>query len=75
MRQAAPFVAWGRGAFQMERCYVCNHCGRCDEPDFGIELPVLACRDCGHVVEPGESPRTCAACGSERIEERAKPSA
>lgn len=48
----------------MERCYVCNHCGKCDEMEWGIAPPPPVCLDCGHVVEPGESPARCAVCGS-----------
>lgn len=46
---------------------MCNHCGKCDETDWGIAPPAPACLDCGHVVEPGESPARCVACGSGRI--------
>ena len=48
----------------MERCYVCNHCGKCDEMEWGIAPPPPVCLDCGHVVEPGESLVRCAVCGS-----------
>lgn len=54
----------------MERCYVCNHCGKCDDDALAVAPPVLACLDCGHEVQPGESPRSCAACGGRRIELR-----
>ena len=37
----------------MERCYVCNHCGKCDDDALAIAPPVLACLDCGHEVQPG----------------------
>lgn len=46
---------------------MCNHCGKCDEMDWGIAPPPPVCLDCGHVVEPGESPARCAVCGSGRI--------
>lgn len=48
----------------MERCYVCNSCGKCAEEE---ELLVPLCRDCGHEVQPGEPTDRCAACGSENI--------
>lgn len=51
----------------MERCYVCNHCGKCADLAFDIAPKPPACLDCGHEVQPGESPNRCAACGSERI--------
>ena len=54
----------------MERCYVCNHCGKCDDDALAVAPPVLACLDCGHEVQPGESPRSCAVCGGRRIELR-----
>ena len=46
---------------------MCNHCGKCDEMDWGIALPPPVCLDCGHVVEPGESPARCVVCGCGRI--------
>lgn len=51
----------------MERCYVCNHCGKCDDLAFRIVMPMPVCLDCGHEVQPGESPARCAACGGARI--------
>lgn len=52
----------------MERCYVCNHCGKCDDDALKVVAPVLACLDCGYEVQPGEDPATCASCGGRRIE-------
>ena len=40
----------------MERCYVCNHCGKCDDDALAIAPPVLACLDCGHEVQRGKVP-------------------
>ena len=51
----------------MERCYVCNHCGKCAELDLAIVPKPSLCLDCGHEVQPGESFAKCAACGSGRI--------
>ena len=51
----------------MERCYVCNHCGQCDELNLSIEFEVLRCLDCGREIQPGEIPTVCAACGSTHI--------
>lgn len=52
----------------MERCYVCNHCGRCTDDALGIVAPTLVCLDCGHEVQPGEDTAACAACGGSRVE-------
>ena len=54
----------------MERCYVCNHCGECDDAGLRIAPPAPVCLDCGHEVQPGESPSVCAVCGGARIEWR-----
>ena len=54
----------------MERCYVCNHCGKCDDLGLRIAPPAPVCLDGGHEVQPGESTSVCAACGGTRIEWR-----
>lgn len=54
----------------MERCYVCNHCGKCDDLGLRIAPPAPVCLDCGHEVQPGESTSVCAACVGTRIEWR-----
>ena len=51
----------------VERCYTCNHCGRCDDVFASVAFPVLACADCGHEVGPGEAPGACAVCGGTNI--------
>ena len=48
----------------VERCYVCNHCGKCAEQE---ELLVLICQKCGHEIQPGESTDKCIECGSDDI--------
>ncbi|MEQ3362339.1 hypothetical protein [Raoultibacter massiliensis] len=52
----------------MAGCYECNHCGKCTMPDLPIAAMVLVCIDCGREIQPGENPKKCACCGSERIE-------
>ncbi len=37
-------------------------------PDLPIAAMVLVCIDCGREIQPGENPKKCACCGSERIE-------
>lgn len=51
----------------MERCYVCNHCGKCDDQLLSIPISNFICLDCGHVVQPGESRDVCEACGGNNI--------
>lgn len=48
----------------MERCYTCNHCGKCTDNN---EMLVPVCKACGHKVQPGESNDKCAVCGSTEI--------
>lgn len=59
----------------MERCYVCNHCGQCEELTFSVEFDVPHCLDCGHEIQPGETPSVCAVCGSMHIDTRPRAGA
>lgn len=56
-----------RKGYAMERCYVCNHCGKCDDRLLLIPIDEVVCLDCGHVVEPGESRDACRVCGSKNL--------
>lgn len=49
----------------MEKCYVCNSCGKCNDQESGVLL--LACRTCGHIIEPGENTKCCSECGGTDI--------
>lgn len=51
----------------MEKCYVCNHCGKCAEMEMAIVCEVPRCLDCGRPVQPGEKMNECSACGSKNI--------
>ncbi|MEC4272666.1 hypothetical protein VJ923_05775 [Adlercreutzia sp. R25] len=51
----------------MEKCYVCNHCGKCGELELAIAPDGPRCLDCGREVQPGEKMTECAGCGSARI--------
>lgn len=51
----------------MERCYVCNSCGKCAESALAVQVEGPRCLDCGREVQPGEKLTECAACGSHDI--------
>lgn len=51
----------------MERCYVCNSCGKCAESALAVTAAGPRCLDCGREVQPGEKLTECAACGSRNI--------
>lgn len=51
----------------MEKCYVCNHCGKCDEQLLAIPIDSFVCLDCGHLIQPGESRDVCNECGGKNI--------
>ena len=51
----------------MAGCYECQHCGKCTYSGPPVAQLILACKDCGHEVNPGEDPSKCVECGSTNI--------
>ena len=48
----------------MERCYVCNSCGKCAESALAVTAAGPRCLDCGREGPPRAKQNRCAAGGS-----------
>ena len=44
----------------MERCYVCNSCGKCAESALAVTAAGPRCLDCGPAGQPAHNRNTCA---------------
>ena len=51
----------------MERCYVCNSCGKCAESALAVTAAGPRCRDSGPAGPPRAKRTQCAAGGSRNI--------